>query len=158
MNKKKSVIEDLFKSAFENHKKNNLEEAEKLYKDAIKQKPDHINSLFYLAGLLAQKKIFNEAKELFEKVIKLNPKFPSAKDNLCAMYKMLANISSQNGDLLKAKKLFEKAMILNPGNQEISHGYGILLLKLNQHAKGLDYIRKGTGFIRFSSESYKIIQ
>ena len=157
MNKKKSVIEDLFKSAFENHKKNNLEEAEKLYKDVIKQKPDHINSLFYLAGLLAQKKNFNEAKELFEKVIKLNPKFPNAKDNLCAIYKILANISSQNGDLLKAKKLFEKAMILNPGNKEISHGYGILLLKLNQHAKGLDYIRKGTGFIRFSSESYKII-
>jgi Tfp pilus assembly protein PilF len=70
---------------------------------------------------------------------------------------MLANISSQNGDLLKAKKLFEKAMILNPGNQEINHGYGILLLKLNQHAKGLDHIRKGTGFVRFSSESYKII-
>ena len=157
MNKKKSVIEDLFKSGFENHKKNNLEEAQKLYKDVIKQKPDHINSLFYLAGLLAQKKIFNEAKELFEKVIKLNPKFPSAKDNLCAIYKMLANISSQNGHLLKAKKLFEKALILNPNNQEISHGYGVLLLKLNQHTKGLDYIRKGTGFIRFSSESYKII-
>ena len=52
------------------------------------------------------------AKELFEKVIKLNPKFPNAKDNLCAIYKMLANISSQNRDLLKAKKLFEKAMIL----------------------------------------------
>ena len=32
MNKKKSVIEDLFKSAFENHKKKNLEEAENLYK------------------------------------------------------------------------------------------------------------------------------
>ena len=157
MNKKKSTTEDIFKLAFENHKKNNVKDAENLYKDAIKQKPDHINSLFYLAGLLAQKKNFNEAKELFEKVIELNPKFPSAKDNLCAMYKMLANISSQNGDLLKAKKLFEKAMILNPGNQEISHGYGILLLKLNQHTKGLDHIRKGTGFIRFSPESYKII-
>ena len=157
MNKKKSVIEDLFKSAFENHKKNNLEEAEKLYKDVIKQKPDHINSLFYLAGLLAQKKIFNEAKELFEKVIKLNPKFPSAKDNLCAIYKMLANISSQNGDLLEAKKLFEKALSLNPNNHEINHGYGVLLLKLNSHTKGLDHIKKGTGFIRFFSESYKII-
>ena len=157
MSKKKLEAEELFKQAFENHKKNNLQDAENLYKDAIKQKPDHINSLFYLAGLLAQKKNFNKAKELFEKVVELNPKYPSAKDNLCAMYKMLANISSQNGDLLKAKKLFEKAMILNPGNKEISHGYGILLLKLNQHDKGLDYIRKGTGFIRFSSESYKII-
>ncbi len=157
MIKKKLEAQELFKQAFENHKKNNLQDAENLYKDAIKQKPDHINSLFYLAGLLAQKKNFNKAKELFEKVVELNPKYPSAKDNLCAMYKMLANISSQNGDLLKAKKLFEKAMILNPGNQEISHGYGILLLKLNQHAKGLDHIRKGTGFIRFSPESYKII-
>ena len=157
MNKKKTTAEDIFKLAFENHKKNNLKDAENLYKDAIKQKPNHINSLFYLAGLLAQKKNFNEAKELFEKVIELNPKFPSAKDNLCAIYKMLANISSQNGDLLKAKKLFEKAIIHNPDNQEINHGYGILLLKLNQHTKGLDCIRKGTGFIRFSSESYKII-
>ena len=157
MNKKKSTPEDIFKLAFENHKKNNLKDAENLYKDAIKQKPDHINSLFYLAGLLAQKKNFNEAKELFEKVIELNPKFPNAKDNLCAIYKMLANISSQNGDLLKAKKLFEKAIIHNPDNQEINHGYGILLLKLNQHTKGLDHIRKGTGFIRFSPESYKII-
>jgi tetratricopeptide (TPR) repeat protein len=157
MNKKKLEAEDFFKLAFENHKKNNLQNAENLYKDAIKQKPDHINSIFYLAGLLAQKKNFNEAKELFEKVVDLNPKYPSAKDNLCAIYKMLANISSQHGDLLEAKKLFEKALILNPNNQEINHVYGVLLLKLNSHAKGLDHIKKGTGFIRFSSESYKII-
>ncbi len=157
MNKKKLTTEEIFKLAFENHKKNNLQDAENLYKDAIKQKPDHINSLFYLAGLLTQKKNFNEAKELFEKVIALNPKYPSAKDNLCAIYKMLVNISSKNGNLLEAKKLFEKALTINPNNQEMNHGYGVLLLKLNQHIKGLGYIRKGTGFIRFSSESYKII-
>jgi len=73
------------------------------------------------------------------------------------VYKILANIFSQNENLLEAKKLFEKALILRPDNQEISYGYGVLLLKLNQHTKGLDHIRKGTGFIRFSSESYKII-
>ncbi len=157
MSKKKLGAEDLFKLAFENHKKNNLEDAENLYKDVIKQKPDHINSLFYLAGLSAQKKKSNEAKELFEKVVELNPNYPSAKDNLCAVYKMIANISSQNGDLLEAKKFFEKALTLNPNNAEINHGYGVLLLKLNSHAKGLDHIKKGTGFIRFSSENYKII-
>ena len=157
MSKKKLEAEDLFKLAFENHKKNNLQDAENLYKDVIKQKPDHINSLFYLAGLLAQKKFFIKAKEAFEKVIELNPKYPSANDNLCAIYRMLANISSKNGNLLEAKKLFEKALTLNPNNEEINHGYGVLLLKLNSHAKGLDHIKKGTGFIRFSSESYKII-
>ena len=157
MSKKKLGAEDLFKLAFENHKKNNLEDAENLYKDVIKQKPDHINSLFYLSCLSPQKKKFNEAKELFEKVVGLNPNYPSARDNLCAVYKMIANISSQNGDLLEAKKLFEKALTLNANNEEINHGYGVLLLKLNSHAKGLDHIKKGTGFIRFFSESYKII-
>ena len=69
----------------------------------------------------------------------------------------LVNISSKNGNLLEEKKLFEEALTINPNNQEMNHGYGVLLLKLNQHVKGLGYIRKGTGFIRFSSESYKII-
>ena len=157
MNKKKLTTEEIFKLAFENHKKNNLQDAENLYKDAIKQKHDHINSLFYLAGLLAQKKNFNEAKELFEKVIALNPKYPSANDNLCAIYKMLVNISSKNGNLLEAKNFFEKTLILNPNNLEVAHGYGVLLLKLNQHSKGLNYIRKGTSFIRFTPGDCKII-
>ena len=157
MNKKKLSSEEFFKSAFENHKKNNLKDAENLYRDAIKQKPDHINSLFYLGGLLAQKRNFNEAKELFEKVIKINPKYPSVNDNLGAVYRMLANISSKNGNLLEAKNLFEKTLILNPNNLEAAHGYGVLLLKLNQHSKGLNYIKKGTSFIRFTPESYKII-
>ena len=48
------------------------------------------------------------------------------------MYKMLANISFQNKNLLEAKKLFEKALILKPDNQEILYGLvtlqGILTL------------------------------
>ena len=157
MSKKKLSPGEFFKSAFENHKKNNLQDAENLYRDAIKKKPHHINSLFYLGGLLTQKRNFNKAKELFEKVIKINPKYPSVNDNLCVVYRMLANISSKNGNLLEAKNFFEKTLILNPNNPEVAHGYGVLLLKLNQHSKGLNYIRKGTGFIRFTPESYKII-
>ena len=59
------------------------------------------------------------------------------------------------GKNIKIKKTTD--ITINPNNQEMNHGYGVLLLKLNQHVKGLGYIRKGTGFIRFSSESYKII-
>ena len=67
MSKKKLGAEDFFKFAFENHKKNNLQDAENLYKDAIKQKPDHINSLFYLAGLSAQKKNLMRQKNYLKK-------------------------------------------------------------------------------------------
>ena len=70
---------------------------------------------------------------------------------------MLANISSKNGKLLEAKKFFEKILTLDPNNLDAAHGYGVLLLKLNQHSKGLNYIRKGTSFIRFTSGGCKII-
>ena len=157
MNKKKQTIKEIFNSAFENHKKNNLNTAENLYREIIKIKPDHIDSIFYLGGLLTQKREFHKAKELFEKVLKKNPKYPNVNNNLCAVYKILANISSKNGKLLEEKKFFEKILTLDPNYLDTAHRYGVLLLKLNQHTKGLNYIRKGTSFIRFSSENYKII-
>ena len=157
MNKKKISSEELFKHAFENHKKNNLEVAESFYKDAIKENPNHLGSLFYLGGLFAQKKLFNEARELFEKVHKINPKYPAVSDNLCAIYKMLASISSKKGKLIETKKIFEKFLNLNPNDLETNYKYGVLLLQINQHVEGLNYIKKGTGFIRFESASCKII-
>ena len=157
MNKKKLTTEEIFKSAFDNHKKNNLQEPEDLYKKAIQQKPDHVNSLFYLGGLLAQKKNFEVATGLFEKVIKINPKYPSIKFNLLSMYKVVGNIFSKKNNLSEAKNIFEKALILDPDNSEVAHLYGTLLLKINQHIKGLNYIRKGTSFIRFTPKNYKII-
>jgi tetratricopeptide (TPR) repeat protein len=156
MNKKYSP-EELYNIAFANHKKNNLRDAEKFYKEAIKQNPNHLNSLFYLAGLFAQRKFFNDAKELFEKVIKINPNYPAASDNLCSIYKMLASISLKNKRMNDAKNFFEKVLTLNPDDLEANHEYGILLLKTNKHPEGLNYIKKGTGFIRFESGSYKII-
>ena len=157
MNKKKQTIKEIFNSAFENHKKNNLNIAENLYREIIKIKPDHIDSIFYLGGLLTKKREFHKAKELFEKVLEKNPKYPHANNNLCAVYKMLANISSKNGKLLEAKKFFEKILTLDPNNPDAAHGYGVLLLKLNQHSKAIAYFRKGTGLIKFTQKDFEII-
>ena len=110
MDKKKTTTDEIFKSGFENHKKNNLEIAENLYRQAIKEKPNHEHSLFYLGGLMAQKKKINEAKELFEKVIKENPKYPNAIDNLSAIYRMLANNFSKNGNLLQRTSATARSM------------------------------------------------
>ena len=37
---------------------------------------------------------------------------------------------------------YEKALNLNPDFKEAYDGYGKILLKLNKHAKALEYIRK----------------
>ena len=56
-----------------------------------------------------------------------------------------------------AKKYFEKSLNLNKNNKKTYEDYGNILLKLNKHYKALDYIRKGTGFIRFTQKDFKII-
>ena len=56
---KKLTTEETFSLAFKNHKKNNLQVAENLYKKILKINPDHFNSIFYLGTLLSQTKRFN---------------------------------------------------------------------------------------------------
>ena len=57
----------------------------------------------------------------------------------------------------EAKKNFEKSLNLNPNKKKTFEGYGNILLKLNQHSKALEYIKKGTGFIRFTQKNFSII-
>ena len=52
---------------------------------------------------------------------------------------------------------FEKSLKLDPDRKKTYEGYGVLLLKLNQHKQALSYIKKGTGFIEFTQEGFNII-
>ena len=57
---------------------------------------------------------------------------------------------------LENKTLCDEIIAFFENNKNLSKD-GVLLLKLNQHSKGLNYIRKGTGFIRFNPDGCKII-
>ena len=59
--------------------------------------------------------------------------------------------------LMNQKKKFEKSLNLNPNKKETCEGYGNILLKLNQHNKALEYIRKAGGIIRFTQKDFRII-
>ena len=72
-------------------------------------------------------------------------------------YYNLAIILGELNHISEAKKYFEKGLNLDPNNKKICNGYGKILLKLNQHIKGLEYIRKGSGLIRFTNTNFKII-
>ena len=74
--KNKQTIKENFDFALENHKKNNLEVAEKLYKKILEEDPNHFPSTVLLGTLSAQTKNFDLAKQLLEKAIKINPNHP----------------------------------------------------------------------------------
>ena len=46
---------------------------------------------------------------------------------------------------------------LNRNKKKTYEDYGNILLKLNQHYKALEYIKKGTGFIKFTQKDFEII-
>ena len=107
MNKKKNLTtEETFALAIENHKKNNLQIAENLYKEILKTNPNHFESIYYLGTLLAQTKRFDLAKSLLHKAIQIQPNYADAHYNLGVALQEL-------GEHQKAISSYEKA-ITNP--------------------------------------------
>ena len=72
MKKENLIIQNKFDLALNSHKKNNLKVAEKLYKEILEIKPNHLEAISYLGTLFAQTKKLNLAKTLFHKVIHNN--------------------------------------------------------------------------------------
>ena len=62
-------IKETFELAIQNHKENNFEIAEKLYKEILNIDPDHFKSIHLLGTLSAQIKNFDQAKKFLEKAI-----------------------------------------------------------------------------------------
>ena len=69
----KLIIEKNFNLALENHQKNNLQIAERIYKKILKINPNHFQSICFLGTLSIQTKNFERAKQLFYKAIEIQP-------------------------------------------------------------------------------------
>ena len=64
MNNNNLKIKETFASALQNHQRKNFKVAESLYKEILKTKPNHFESVFYLGALLVQTKNFDQAQQL----------------------------------------------------------------------------------------------
>ena len=87
--KKNQINREIFWSALENHKKNNFQTAEKLYKNILQTNPNHFDSNFLLGSLFIQTKNLNSAQKLLEKAIQINPKHADTHNNLGILFKEL---------------------------------------------------------------------
>ena len=76
------IIKETFASAFQHHQKNNLKEAENLYKKILEIDPNHFESILHLGLLSIQIKNFDRAIQLFNKAIEIHPNQANAYHNL----------------------------------------------------------------------------
>ena len=135
MNIKKLTAQKKFLQALENHKKNNIQSAEIYYKEALKLNPNHFETNYYLAGLLAQTNNFSSAKLLFEKAIQIKPDFVEAHYNLgIILYEL--------GEYQQAVNSYENAIKIQPNHLKTYINLSTLLKKLNENQKAINYFEK----------------
>ena len=136
MNKKKNLTtEETFALAFQNHKKNNLQIAENLYKKILKTNPNHFESIYYLGTLLVQTKKFDLAKSLLHKAIQIQPNYAKAHNNLGIVLKKL-------GEHQKAISSFEKTIQIQPNYAKAHNNLGIVLQELGEYQKAISSFEK----------------
>ena len=113
MHKKKLTIKETFLLAVQNHQKNNFPKAEKLYKEVLKENPNHADSHYNLGNILQELDQTEKAKICFEKAIKIKPNYIEAHNNL-------GNLLHKFGEFKKAINCFEKAIKIN-SHQAVPH-------------------------------------
>ena len=133
--KKNLKTKEIFSTALSNHKKNDLNEAIRLYKKVLEIDSNHFETIFHLGSLFLQIKKLNLAKEMLEKAIKIKPNHAGANNNL-------GNVLVELGEFKKALK-FYKNSINNKSNQpDVYYNYGNILRKLGHYKKAIDCYEK----------------
>ena len=133
--KKKLKTEKTFALAIKNHKKNNFQIAENLYKEAIKTNPNHFESIYYLGILLLQTKRFDLAKPLLYKAIAIQPNYVMAHINL-------GNMQRELGELQKAITSYEKAIQIQPNHAMAYNNLGNIQKEIRKYEKAISSYEK----------------
>ena len=138
MDKKNLTTEETFALAVQNQQKNNLQIAEKLYKETLKTNPNHVDAYNNLGVILLRSGKPRKAKSCYEKAIEINPNYASAHNNL-------GNALNLLGEHQKAKSCYEKAIEINPNYAEAHNNLGNIFRKLKEFQKAADYfVRSAT--------------
>jgi len=184
MNTEKTDKSEIFALALQNHQKNNLKVAEKLYNEILNITPNHFESLFYLGSLHLQTGNLKRSKELLEEAIKIKPNFAHAYNNLAKVYKdlgeskkafmyfkkaieidpkispahnNLGNLHKELGNLNEALTCYKKAIFLNPKFSVALNNLGIVLHSLKKYDEAIKYFNEATkSSPNFSAAHYNL--
>ena len=138
MDKKNLTTEETFALAVQNQKKNNLQVAEKFYRETLKTNPNHIDAHNNLGIILLRSGNLQKAISCFEKVIEINPNHASAHNNFGVVFRQL-------GEHQKAIGCYEKAIEIQPNHASAHNNLGNIFRKDKKFQKAADYfVRSAT--------------
>ena len=136
MNEKKNLTtKETFALAVQNQKKNNLQVAEKLYRETLKINPNHVDAHNNLGIILLRLRKPQIAKSCFEKAIEIDPNHANAHNNLGVVFRQLSEHQ-------KAKSCYEKAIEINPNYASAHNNLGEVSRLLGELQKAKSYHQK----------------
>ena len=139
MQNNKSLIKEKIALAIHEHKKGNLEFAERTYKEILKTDSDNFEVVFLLGTLCAQIKKFEESKDLLIRSIKIKSYHADSHNNLGNVYKEL-------GNFIEASRSYKKAISIDPKNVNFLNNYALTLYLVKNYQKCIDTYNKALSY------------
>jgi len=129
---------------------NNLEEAEKNYKKCVSLKPNEIIFMNNLSNVYMKQNDYNQALPLLEKSFEKN-------QNQIKIIHLTIMCLISLGMRKKVEQFSIKVLEIYPNDRLINNLCGRNLINLNKHREGLEFLKKGTGFIEFNNKKINLI-
>jgi predicted O-linked N-acetylglucosamine transferase (SPINDLY family) len=121
---------DPFQQAVALHQRGDLNEARRLYRLVLRQKPNHFDALHLLGVLEAQRGEPDKAEELIRKALRFNPRSAEA-------YSNLGNIQRDRKKFKDALASYAKALEIRPDYANALNNQGTALIAVQQFAAAL---------------------
>ena len=138
-------IDDALHLALTLHKRNSLDEAERLYGRILESAPDNLNALHFLGLLCHQQNRHDEAVKLIERIIALAPDNADAHNNL-------GNVLEGLGRGMEAEVCYRKAIALRPDHGPAHNNLGVVLMARNQAGEAVEAYCRATALAPDSAE------
>jgi tetratricopeptide (TPR) repeat protein len=113
-----------------------LDKAKNKYLEALEKAPNTLFSLMALGMISESEKDYTKAQEYYEKVLKINPDFPPAANNLAYIY------AERGGNIDVALTLAQKAKEQAPDDPHISDTLGWIYYKKNVFSRAVVYLKE----------------
>ena len=136
MNKKKNLTtKETFALAVQHHQKNNLQVAEKLYREILKTNPNHANTRNNLGSVLKELGESQKAISCFQKAIEIQ-------SNHAGAYYNLGIVFNELGELQKAISCFQKTIGIQSNHVDAYYNLGNAFRELEESKKAIGYYEK----------------
>ena len=132
---KNLTIKEIFSLATKNHASNNIEVAQKLYKEVLKINPNYAPAHNNLGVVFKTLGETHKAKDCYEKSIEIDPSYADAYCNLGMIFKELEENQ-------KAIDYYEKAIEINPKHLNAHNNLGGVYNKLGDYKRAIETYEK----------------